>query len=103
MNNQSDGERGPSTHGAGVTLFKSDVALLSPGGTPGVLDGPGGLGAAHHEDGVVDVGLAVVENARSVGFPVAGVDSHGHGSSLDDLLDFGTTGNFSDTGNSVVA
>ena len=48
---------------AGVTGCESDESLLSPGGSPGVLDGVGGAGVPDEQDVVVEVAAAVVEDS----------------------------------------
>lgn len=69
---------------AGVSGLEGDVSLLSPGGSPRVLDEPvvGGI-ISSGQDGVVGVGSAVVEDSRLVGLPVGSINADGGGLLVD--------------------
>lgn len=61
---------------AGVSGLKGDISLLSPAGSPRVLDDPVLLVIiSSSKDGVVKVGLAVGENTGLVERPVGGINS----------------------------
>ena len=59
---------------ASVSSGKSNEALFSPGGSPGVLDNPPVVTGTDQEDTVVELGLAVVEDSGLVGRPVGSID-----------------------------
>ena len=70
------GEHSHVADTASVASLKSDEALLSPGGSPGVLDPPVALTGADEGDTVVEAGAAVAEDAVLVAGPVGGIDGN---------------------------
>jgi hypothetical protein len=66
-----------------VSSSESDVSLLSPGGSPRVLDLPVSTDNSDEEDSVVEGGLAVAEDTGGVGAPVGGIDCDGDGVTVD--------------------
>lgn len=65
---------------AGVSSLKEDVSVLSPGGSPGVLDEPVSIVIpSDHQNSVVGGLSAVAEDSRGVGLPVGGIHTHSSG------------------------
>jgi hypothetical protein len=57
-------------HSAGVSVLDSDVSVLTPSGTPRVLDEPETVIETEGGDSVVGLGSAVVEDTTLVLGPV---------------------------------
>jgi hypothetical protein len=77
----SEGVGGTVADVAGVSLGEMDVALISPGLSPAVLDGPSFLRGSDQEDGMVGVDVAVVKSSVLVEVPVGSINSDSQGSS----------------------
>ena len=84
-----------------VTLGQSDKSLLSPSCAPWVLNCPGVFTWTDQENCVVQICSTSVENSWCIRFPVWCINSHSHWSSLNFVVNFWTSCQFTDSISSV--